>query len=241
HAELVRRGHVERRVPGGRSGEEVGMPQQQRKAAPARLAEAEQQSARRTRYDRVGAFDERHDDLEEVGFLPQQRIGRMVAVPGPVGERRHDEDDAELVVQVELLDLQEPVAPPGSVAGLDGKNVDDRILLAGFHLVRRENEDLRLPLLVWRLDFMDEEPIAVPRRLRFAPLAGFLESDEVVVLEKRLLADDLEARGRDFANEHLLAGPDMAHRPVTALSLDPLEVDEHELPAGTERVVDRLE
>ena len=114
---------------------------------------------------RIALLDKGHHDFEEVGFLPDVRIGWMVGVPGQVREGRCDEDCTVLVVEIVPLHLQETIPELALIAGLDGKDVHDRVAFAGLDAAGEQELDLRLPRLIGRLDGMHEEAVAVLLRL----------------------------------------------------------------------------
>ncbi len=75
---------------------------------PARLAEADQQPAPGTRRRRIRAVDVGHNDLEEIALLGDGSIGRVVGVPGKLGECGRDADQPMAAGQDRASSL-----PPG--------------------------------------------------------------------------------------------------------------------------------
>jgi hypothetical protein len=141
------------------------MAQKQRERAPAGLAEAEQQSASAVLRHRIVLFKERQHDLEKVRLLSNLRVGRMVRVPRQLAERHLDADDAELVVQVVLLDFHEPIAILLAVARLNGQDEEDRIAFALLHAIGQKHLDLRDAALILRHHAMAQKTMLIRARL----------------------------------------------------------------------------
>ena len=142
------------------------MAQQQRPRSPGRLAEAKQQAARRLRVHRIGLVDEGHHDLDEIGFLANLRIGRVIGKPGHVRECRRDEDRLLPVGQIVLLNFHQPVAVAIAVAVLDRQDINHWVAPRGIELFGRSTRMRRRASLVRRRHLVRQKTVPVGRRGR---------------------------------------------------------------------------
>ena len=74
--------HQQRSIPGDRCSEGVGMTEEKRPGTPAGFTETEQQATLGGGLPVVVLLDEGEDDFQEIGFLANEGIGRVVGVPG---------------------------------------------------------------------------------------------------------------------------------------------------------------
>jgi hypothetical protein len=105
------------------------MPQQERPRAPTGLREADEQPPARLGERRVNLLDQRHDDVDEVRFLGQPAIGRVIGIPGERGERRLDDDRVQAIRRVHFDGRAQAVAEAAFAPGLHRQEVDDRPFL----------------------------------------------------------------------------------------------------------------
>src|SRR5437763_881084 len=90
----------------------------------------------------------------------------MIGIPGQMAERDLDTDDAELVVQITFLELDEPVAILPAAALFHGEYEDHRIAFVLLHLVGQQHLDLDAAALILRHHAMAQEAMRIDARLR---------------------------------------------------------------------------
>ncbi len=154
-------GELDTLIPAYAATKDVGMAQEKAEGNPAGFTETEEEATLDVRPGGIVAFHRGDHDLQEIRLLLNQRVGRMVSVPGKLRKRGGDKDRRELVVEILSKDFAKAIAIAAFASRLDREDIDDRESCPRGNGAGKETREGGFPSLIGRANSVDQYPVLI--------------------------------------------------------------------------------